>query len=71
MSLVLSVFFELGDVLDGLNFGAFCLDVITLTFCQLMGFASNHEKLNFQQISKKQPSEDKDKVPSKLDVGAR
>ena len=28
-------------------FGAFCLDVRTLTFCQLMGFPLNHQKSNF------------------------
>ena len=30
-----------------LPFGACCLDVRTLTLCQLMGFPLNHEKLNF------------------------
>ena len=29
------------------HFGAGCLDVRTLTFCQLMGFLLNHHKLNF------------------------
>ena len=28
--------------LPQLSFGAFCLDVRTLTFCQLMGFPLNH-----------------------------
>ena len=28
------------------SFGASCLDVRTLTFCQLMGFPLNHSKLN-------------------------
>ena len=27
---------------SGGNFGAFCLDVRTSTFCQLMGFPLNH-----------------------------
>ena len=29
------------------NFGAFCLDARTLTFCQLMGFPLKQEQLNF------------------------
>ena len=39
-----------------LVFGASCLDVRTFTFCQLMGFPLNHQKLNFSQGSRKQPS---------------
>ena len=31
------------------NFVAFCLDVSTSTFCQLMGFPLNHQKLNLQR----------------------
>ena len=37
---------------DLLNVGALCLDVRTLTCCQLMGFPSNHQKLNFRQGSR-------------------
>ena len=37
------------------TFGAFCLDVRTLTVCRTMGFPLNHEKLRFQQGSRKQP----------------
>ena len=40
------------------SFVAFRLDVRTLTFCQLMGFPSEHQKLNFQQGSRKQSSYD-------------
>ena len=36
------------------DFGAVCLDVRTLTFCQLMGVSIKPQKLNFWQGSRKQ-----------------
>ena len=35
------------DKFSSLSFGAFCLEIRTLTFYQLMGFPLNHQMLNF------------------------